>query len=60
MHPAISSLRSGGTERGAGSTAASYLLFAHRFVETFIALGYRDAMWQRDDIARFLGVATPD
>ncbi|MFK8043724.1 patatin-like phospholipase family protein [Congregibacter sp.] len=50
----------GGTESGAGSTAASYLLFARPFVETLIELGYRDAMWQRDDIARFLGVATPD
>lgn len=46
----------GGTESGAGSTAASYLLFARPFVETLIALGYRDAMWQRADIAQFLGV----
>ncbi|MFT4766931.1 MAG: NTE family protein [Glaciecola sp.] len=46
----------GGTESGAGSTAASYLLFARPFVETLIALGYRDAMWQQADIAGFLGV----
>ncbi|WP_439105598.1 patatin-like phospholipase family protein [Congregibacter sp.] len=46
----------GGSESGAGSTAASYLLFAKPFVESLIALGYRDAMWQKNDIAAFLGV----
>lgn len=49
----------GGTEGGAGSTAASYLLFARPFVETLIALGYRDAMAQRKGIAGFLGVDAP-
>jgi NTE family protein len=46
----------GGTESGAGSTAASYLLFAKPFVERLIALGYGDAMAQREGIAGFLGV----
>ncbi|MDP5053663.1 MAG: hypothetical protein NWP69_07735, partial [Congregibacter sp.] len=49
----------GGTESGAGSTAASYLLFARPFVEVLIALGYGDAMEQREDIAEFLGVTAP-
>ncbi|WP_439100355.1 patatin-like phospholipase family protein [Congregibacter sp.] len=58
LHPSVRFLlrATGGTESGAGSTAASYLLFAKPFVESLIALGYRDAMWKRDDIAGFLGV----
>jgi NTE family protein len=43
----------GGTEGGGGATAASYLLFARPFVESLIKLGYRDAMWSREEIAAF-------
>ena len=38
---------------GGGATAASYLLFARPFVEALIALGCRDALWNREDIARY-------
>jgi NTE family protein len=47
----------GGTESGGGATAASYLLFARPFVEALIALGCRDALWNREDIARYLALA---
>ena len=46
----------GGTESGGGATAASYLLFARPFVETLIALGRRDGLWNRDDIVRYLAL----
>jgi NTE family protein len=46
--------RTGGTESGGGATAASYLLFAQPFIDALIALGYRDAMWKRDDMLAFL------
>lgn len=46
----------GGTEGGGGSIAASYLLFSGPFVEALIALGYRDALWNREDIVRFLAL----
>jgi NTE family protein len=45
----------GGTESGGGSTAASYLLFARPFVERLIALGFNDAMQDKENILRFLG-----
>ncbi|WOJ97737.1 patatin-like phospholipase family protein [Congregibacter brevis] len=62
LHPSVRFLlrTTGGTESGAGSTAASYLLFAKPFVESLIALGYRDAMWQKNDIASFLSVPLAD
>lgn len=50
----------GGTEAGGGATAASYLLFARPFVEALIELGYRDAMWSRDDITQFLNMPSTE
>lgn len=41
----------GGTEKGGGSTAASYLLFARPFVEALIALGYRDTQAKSAEIS---------
>ncbi|MFT7286003.1 MAG: NTE family protein [Halieaceae bacterium] len=46
----------GATESGGGSTAASYLLFARPFVQALIALGHRDAMWNRKEIGIFQGL----
>lgn len=54
----------GGTESGAGATAASFLLFARPFVEPLIALGFQDAMAQRTELQQFIapgdeGLALP-
>lgn len=46
---------SGATRRG-GGTAVSYLLFEQGFCRALMALGYRDAVARRDEIAAFLGM----
>ncbi len=43
----------GATAKTGGATAASYLLFAKPFTEELIALGYRDAMWDKERILPF-------
>ncbi|MEH6650072.1 MAG: patatin-like phospholipase family protein [Motiliproteus sp.] len=43
----------GATAKGGGGGAASYLLFAPPFCETLIDLGYKDAMWERQNIESF-------
>lgn len=43
----------GATAKGGGGGAASYLLFAPAFCETLIDLGYKDAMWERQNIEAF-------
>lgn len=54
----IRTLLSGwGATRRTGGTAVSYLLFEQGFVREMIALGYRDAIARRDEIAAFLGYA---
>ena len=45
----------GATASGGGAAAASYLLFARPFVDELIALGYRDTIWNRDEIRKFFG-----
>ncbi len=50
----------GGTPRGGGSSAASYLLFESGFCTELINLGYRDALDQADNILSFFGVASPE
>lgn len=45
----------GATRRG-GGTAISYLLFEQGFCRALMALGFRDAMARRDEIAAFLGL----
>lgn len=47
----------GGTESGAGATAASFLLFARDFVAALIDLGYADAMAERGALAQFVQTA---
>lgn len=64
VHALPSSMRAllsvtGGTESGGGATAASYLLFARPFVETLIALGHQDALWNREQILLFLKERSP-
>lgn len=51
--------RSGATNRGGGSAAASYLTFTRQYTEELIELGYTDAMSQKQDIKLFFeGVNT--
>jgi NTE family protein len=49
---------SGATRRGGGS-AVSYLLFEPGFCRALMELGYHDAIARRDEIAAFLGQASP-
>ena len=44
----------GATTSGGGATAASYLLFAQPFIDEMISLGYRDGMWEADNLRSFL------
>jgi NTE family protein len=46
----------GGTARGGGAAATSYLLFERSFTDELIELGYQDAMWEKDNIQQFFQV----
>ncbi len=43
----------GATAKSGGGGAASYLLFTPAFCRTLIDLGYKDAMWERQNIEHF-------
>lgn len=44
---------SGATARGGGAAAASYLLFSRQYCDELMALGYQDAMWEKEAIINF-------
>ena len=46
----------GATASGGGATAASYLLFAPAFCNALIDLGYKDTMWERQNIDKFFQI----
>ena len=50
-------LRGFGSSQGTGANLPSYLLFDRGFCRALLALGYADAMAQRDEIAAFLAGA---
>ena len=50
-------LSGSGATRRSGGTAVSYLLFEQGFCKALMALGYKDAIARRDEIAGFLGMA---
>lgn len=50
-------LSGSGATRRSGGTAVSYLLFEQGFCKALMALGYKDAITRRDEIAGFLGMA---
>ena len=52
-------LRGVGATRARGATLTSYLLFEQAYCRALIALGYKDTMARRDEVMKFLGVATP-
>lgn len=47
-------LRGLGSTEGSGANLLSYLLFDRRYCRELMALGYRDALARRDEIAAFL------
>jgi NTE family protein len=51
-------LRGVGATRARGATLTSYLLFEQAYCRALIALGYKDTMARRDEVMKFLGVAT--
>lgn len=47
-------LRATGSKgKGGGAASASYLLFANAFINELIDLGYRDTMWEAENIEKF-------
>lgn len=46
----------GATASGGGSAAASYLLFCPEYCQELMALGYQDAMWEKNKIQEFFKV----
>lgn len=50
-------LRGPGATKTSGASVLSYLLFEAGYCNELIELGRRDALAQRDELRRFLGVA---
>lgn len=58
--PVRALLRALGSTQGTGANLVSYLLFDRAFCRALLALGYRDTLARRDEIAAFLaGCAAP-